>query len=102
MAEQELKVKAVRQKLGQIINWLLVFDNTSDQGDLISYLPQGSTGHILITTRNDVWQRVARKLSVKTFNREESIKFIIERTGQVDETAANLLAEELGDLPLAS
>jgi tetratricopeptide (TPR) repeat protein len=101
IAEQESKIQAVLKKLGQMIHWLLVFDNAAGPEDISSFLPQGSGGQIIITSRNDVWQRLARKVEIKTFNREESIMFLIERTGQRDEAAANRLANELGDLPLA-
>ena len=101
IAEQELKVQAVRQKLGQMTDWLLVFDNAGNPKDISPYLPQGNTGHIIITSRNDVWQRLAQKVPIKIFDRGESIEFLIKRTGQEDEAGANQLAEELGDLPLA-
>jgi tetratricopeptide (TPR) repeat protein len=44
---------------------------------------------------------VARPLSVRPLAREDAIKFLLERTAQSDRAAANDLAEELGDLPLA-
>ena len=34
IAEQELKVQAVRQKLGQMTDWLLVFDNAGEPEDI--------------------------------------------------------------------
>lgn len=49
--EQRLKINAVRQRLGQIFNWLLVFDNAIRPEDLMSYLPQGSSGHVIITVK---------------------------------------------------
>jgi len=101
MTEQETKVQAVRQKLGQMTGWLLVFDNAGKHEDISPYLPQGGGGHIIITSRNDVWQRLAHKVPIKTFDRIESIEFLVKRTGQGDETGANELAHELGDLPLA-
>jgi tetratricopeptide (TPR) repeat protein len=101
MAEQVSKVQAVRQKLGQFTGWLLVFDNAGRSEDISPYLPQGSGGHIIITSRNDVWQRLAQKVSMKPFDRAESIKFLVKRTEKEDEAGANILADELGDLPLA-
>ena len=99
--EQQLKVEAVRRRLGEISGWLLVFDNAGGPEDLRPYIPQGGGGHLIITSRNDVWQRVARKLPLKTFSRGESVKFLVKRTGIQDEPGAVRLAEELGDLPLA-
>lgn len=99
--DQQVTVQAVRRWLGQNKNWLLVLDNADDPTNIHDYLPQGITGHVLVTSRNPNWGGVAIRLSVKKFERTESIKFLCKRTGQTDEITANKLAEELGDLPLA-
>ena len=101
MVEQDAKVAAVLKKLGQTPDWLLVFDNAAGPEEIRTFLPQTSTGHIIITSRNDVWHRLAQKVYVETFDRKESIEFLVKRTGKDDEAGANLLADELGDLPLA-
>ena len=56
---------------------------------------------MIITSRNPNWGGVAESLQVEKFQRDESIEFLLTRTGEPDQVAANELAEELGDLPLA-
>jgi tetratricopeptide (TPR) repeat protein len=94
-------IQDVRRWLSQNINWLLVFDNADKPEDIYDYLPQGRTGHVLITSRHQDWSEVASVLQVPVLARDESINFFLLRTGQLDSKAANELAEELGDLPLA-
>ena len=92
---------AVRQWLEQHEGWLLVFDNTPGPSEVREYLPKAATGHVIITSRSPTWTGVARPLRVEVFDRAESVDFLLRRTGQPDEDAAEALAEELGDLPLA-
>jgi tetratricopeptide (TPR) repeat protein len=100
-AEQEDQVAAVRRWLSQHDRWLLIFDNAGKPEDLMSYLPQGGGGQVLITSRYAAWRGTARPLDVRVWHRGESVAFILKRTGQQDEAAAVELAQELGDLPLA-
>jgi len=93
--------KAVKRWLEHNSGWLLIFDNAWDQKDVRDYLPQGGAGHLIITSRNPQWSGVAKLLPVEVFDRTESIVFLCKRTGQDDRKAADALADELGDLPLA-
>lgn len=99
--EQRVVATAVREWLNHNADWLLVLDNARSIEDLQECLPQSRAGHVLITSRNPNWGRVARALEVEVLDREASVKFLVQRTGQTDERAASLLADELGDLPLA-
>ena len=99
--EQEAIIRAVRQWLNTRHGWLLVFDNARDADTLRDYLPDGAGGHVLITSRNPDWKTIGTPLEIKVWQRDESIAFLKERTGLDQQTDANLLAEELGDLPLA-
>jgi hypothetical protein len=91
---------AVCQALTRRNRWLLVFDNANAPGELDRLLPRGGAGRVLITSRNPHWP-FASELDVPMLNRPASIRFLLERTEQRDETAACTLAAELGDLPLA-
>jgi tetratricopeptide (TPR) repeat protein len=91
---------AVVAALGASENWLLVFDNAQTAGDLVGVLPGGS-GHVLITSRNRSWSRVARRLDLAVFTRAESVAFVGARSQRDEPDAAAELAQELGDLPLA-
>ena len=93
--------KAVKRWLEHNLGWLLIFDNAQDPGEIRNYLPLGGAGHIIITSRNPHWGGVAKLLPAHVFDRAESIEFLCKRTGQEDKDAADALADELGDLPLA-
>jgi tetratricopeptide (TPR) repeat protein len=99
--DQSETVRAVKHWLEHNSSWLLIFDNANDQKVVRNYIPQGGAGHIIITSRNPDWGSVARLLPVKKFNRADSTEFLYKRTGQDDRDAADALADELGDLPLA-
>ncbi len=83
--------------------WLVIFDNAPDAAAIGNHLPRNSTGHILITSRDQSWRGVARPLPVAPLAREDSINFLTVRTGRTapsDREAAKHPADELGDLPL--
>ena len=94
-------IKKVRYHLGNRSDWLLVFDNAGDKKSITSFLPQGTSGHVVITSRNKDWQGVAKSLTVYKWDRAESIDYLIKRTRIEDREGANKLAKTLGDLPLA-
>ena len=99
--DQRVVVEAVRKWLQQNGYWLLVFDNAGEPAAVRGYLPQGATGHVIITSRNPSWGAVANSLSVEVMERTEAIGFLHKRTGQADDEATDKLAAALGDLPLA-
>ena len=99
--DQSETVRAVKRWLEHNSGWLLIFDNAHDPEAIRDYIPQGGAGHVIITSRNPGWGSVARLLPVKEFDRADSIEFLLRRTGQDDQDAADALADELGDLPLA-
>jgi len=103
-SEQSAIVGAVRRWLNQNGGWLLVFDNAQYPRDVNNYLPQGSTGHVIITSRNSNWRGDVSALSVDLMERKEAVDFLLKRTNSTkstDRRAASRLAKALGDLPLA-
>jgi tetratricopeptide (TPR) repeat protein len=81
--------------------WLLVFDNADQPEELREYIPAGP-GDVLITSRNPAWQATTTAVQVDVFARKESVQFLGIRTEeQVTGAEADLLADKLGDLPLA-
>ena len=100
-ADLRIVAEAVRRRLEQSGRWLLVFDNAVEASQVREYLPQVTTGHVVITSRNPAWGGIASPLPVHVFDRDESVEFLLRRTGQSDEAAAGELAEAVGDLPLA-
>ncbi|GAA4412755.1 hypothetical protein GCM10023148_06690 [Actinokineospora soli] len=78
--------------------WLLVFDNAEEPAALTPFLP-GGRGHVIITSRNPDWGRLARPVAVGGFTRAESVAVLRERAPGL--AGAERVAEALGDLPLA-
>ncbi len=80
--------------------WLLVFDNVNTSEDIGEFLRIGS-GHIIVTSRSDVWAGIAQVVEVNVFHREESIAFLRSRLADIRQQDADELASRLDDLPLA-
>ena len=80
--------------------WLLVFDNAENRVDVTPWLPGGG-GHVLITTRERGWDEIAAPVEVDVLARSESVVILQNRVPGLDAVDADLLAAELGDLPLA-
>ncbi|MFD9542057.1 FxSxx-COOH system tetratricopeptide repeat protein [Streptomyces sp. NPDC060022] len=81
--------------------WLLVFDNADDPERLRRYFPQGGSGHILVTSRNQAWSQHGDALPVDVFLREESIEHLQRRAPGLSVEDAAQVATAVGDLPLA-
>jgi hypothetical protein len=81
-------------------HWLLIFDNADAPDDLEPFLP-GGPGHVLITSRNPVWSRVAEPVEIDVFSRDESVEHLQRRVPGLSDENARIVAEKLGDLPLA-
>ncbi|ALG12738.1 FxSxx-COOH system tetratricopeptide repeat protein [Kibdelosporangium phytohabitans] len=80
--------------------WLLVFDNAGSPESVRPFFP-ASAGHIIVTSRDMHWARVANVVEVDLFTREESIQMLRRIGGDISEADADRLADALGDLPLA-
>ncbi|MEO3802794.1 FxSxx-COOH system tetratricopeptide repeat protein [Nonomuraea sp. B1E8] len=81
--------------------WLLIFDNAEEPEYIKDFIPRGP-GHVLITSRNSRWSDHEPTIEVDVFRREESIAFLAKRLGDaIAQPEADLLADKLGDLPLA-
>ena len=81
--------------------WLLIFDNADQPEDLIDIIPFGP-GDVLITSRNHRWQSKVETVPVDVFARAESAEFLAKRVPKgLTDRESDLLAEKLGDLPLA-
>jgi tetratricopeptide (TPR) repeat protein len=80
--------------------WLLIFDNADDPASLEPYFPGGS-GHVLVTSRNPAWSRVAEPVEIDVFTRQESLEHLQRRVPTLGDQEAIMVADALGDLPLA-
>jgi hypothetical protein len=81
--------------------WMLVLDNVSGPEKLRGIIPAGGTGHVLITSQAGVWPDQRVVLSVPPLTEADAVQLLISASGDTDETAAAMLAAELGGLPLA-
>jgi cellulose biosynthesis protein BcsQ len=80
--------------------WLLIYDNA--EPDVIEgLLPSAGSGHVLITSRNPAWSREAHSFEVDLFSRDESVALMRRFNPTLERDDADLVAQELGDLPLA-
>jgi hypothetical protein len=80
--------------------WLLVFDNAEDPEDVARWLP-GGAGHVLITSRAHGWDELAFPVEVDVMDRGESVALLRRRVSGLNEADAGLVAQAVGDLPLA-
>ena len=80
--------------------WLLVFDNAENLKDIARWLP-GGNGHVLITSRVGGWDEVAVPVEVDVLKRGESVTLLRRRIPGLGRKDAGLIAQTLGDLPLA-
>ena len=100
-AEQIAFVNIVRHWLEQTTRkWLLIFDTAPDQDWLDEFLPVRGNGHVLITSQNPNWHRLANVVPVAPFTSGEGQTFVVNRTGESDSAAVDRLVELLGRLPL--
>ena len=94
-------VARAKQYLGSRSGWLLVFDNADNPSDVLAWLPEGP-GQVIITSRHDGWRQVAADvIEVDVFVRAESIALLRRLTPTLPAQNADIISEQLGDLPLA-
>ena len=106
--DQEEAVQAVLTRLNRADGWLLILDNVEDRGAVRRFVPDRDRGDVLITSRESVFAELGmpRTVDVGDLGRDESVRFLLTRTGRADSgdderSSAAQLAVELGNLPLA-
>ena len=85
--EQQLVVHAVKQWFETHTGWLLIFDNADDLAMVRDYLPEGTKGHTLLTTRAQAMGGLARKIELVTMEPKEGAEFLLRRAGIIAEDA---------------
>jgi tetratricopeptide (TPR) repeat protein len=86
--------------LGTNQDWLLIFDNMEVPDLVFGFIPKNPSGDVIITTRN-AFENGIYSLKVPVLNREDSRELLSILTDQTDEKILDLIADILGDLPLA-
>lgn len=81
--------------------FLLIYDDAKSPMVVRDWLP--STGaHVLCTTRwSSDWYGVATELPLTVFTPEDAVRFLEARAARQDGPSADVLASDLGHLPLA-
>jgi hypothetical protein len=92
---------AVLDALRRQDGWLLIFDRATTPDELQGWLPGGTGGQVLITSRNPAWGAIATRVDVDVLDRAESVDLLTRRLPGLDPHTAGRVAAELGDLPLA-
>ncbi|MDP9191942.1 MAG: FxSxx-COOH system tetratricopeptide repeat protein [Acidobacteriota bacterium] len=101
LIDEHAIVQAVKRHLAERPRWLLIFDDADDAANVESYLPGGTMGCAIVTSRNPPRPGTATPLAVDVLTRDESVELLLSHSGVDDREGADALAHELGDLPLA-
>ena len=80
---------------------LLVFDNATDPDRLRTHVPAAGTTQIVITSTDHALTEFGVAVPVDIYSRDESHRYLRDRTGLDDDTGAGAVADQLGDHPLA-
>ncbi|MGW6354623.1 FxSxx-COOH system tetratricopeptide repeat protein [Streptomyces sp. NPDC055092] len=99
-AGSEPNARALLDHLRTQQRWLIVLDNAEDPAQIEPWLPEGP-GHVLITSRNHDWRGIAHQTGLDVFARSDSLAYLRTRIPGTTVAQADLLAQDLGDLPLA-
>jgi transcriptional regulator with XRE-family HTH domain len=111
---QALIVAAIKRRLSDYEEWLLVFDNVVDLSTIGDFIPQTGKGHVLLTTRDQVAGDVIHyQIKLDKMEPEEGTLFLLRRakilsmdaspniTSVPNLDAARAISEALDYLPLA-
>jgi tetratricopeptide (TPR) repeat protein len=100
-AHSEKTAKAALRRLAeQRATWLFVYDNVTAPDHIINLLPSAGA-RVLITSRFSDWSELADEVALDMLPPEEAVALLESRTGRKDAEGARILAEALGNLPLA-
>jgi hypothetical protein len=104
--EQAVQTKAVLDWLRDHQRWLLIADNADTDGAKTAVLERLSPsldGHVLITSKISDWPVNIRAVRLDPLSPDEATRYLLARGDHDagDQAAAGLLAQELGNLPIA-
>ncbi|MFF1472868.1 FxSxx-COOH system tetratricopeptide repeat protein [Streptomyces mirabilis] len=99
-AGTEANSHALLEHLRTRHRWLLILDNAEQPDQIERWLPEGP-GHVLVTSRNPDWHGIAHQSDLDVFTRTDSLAYFQARIPGITTEQADLLAQDLGDLPLA-
>ncbi len=97
------QVDLIRSQLGFLKGtWLLIFDDASTPLEIVDFVPPGTEGSVIVTSRYPAeWQGKVTTHELSSFSREESVTYLTRTIPDADSEDANTLAESLNNLPAA-
>jgi TIR domain len=108
--DQNLIVAAVKTWLNTHEGWLLILDNADDLTVVREFLPSGTQGHVLLTTRAAATGQIAQAVELKKMSHHDGALFLLRRAKriadqaeweaatEVDRQVALEIAQEMGCL----
>ncbi|MBB4894319.1 tetratricopeptide (TPR) repeat protein [Streptomyces olivoverticillatus] len=99
-AGTEYNARILLQHLRTRHRWLVILDNAEHPDQIEPWTPDG-TGHTLITSRDPNWRGLAHQTGLDVFTRTDSLAYLEARLPSISADEAGVLAEAVGDLPLA-
>jgi hypothetical protein len=105
-ADPETLQALVHDRLRSVPGWLLIFDNADQAADIRPWLPAvpmppGVPGHVIITTRRGGFAAMGPVLDLDVIDLPDAVRMLRARVPDLDQDTGELIAEELGRLPLA-
>ncbi len=106
-------VEAVKRWLNDHHDWLLILDNMEDLSILNDFIPPGSKGSILLTTRTQSTRTFAHRINLEQMEPDEGALLLLRRAVRIecdapleaapaaDCSAAREISRIMGGLPLA-
>jgi tetratricopeptide (TPR) repeat protein len=85
--DQRKIVDAVKSWFQSHTGWLLILDNADDIAMVQAFIPSGSKGHILLTTRAHAIGHVAWRIEVEKMQLDEGAIFLLHRAKLLDPDA---------------
>jgi tetratricopeptide (TPR) repeat protein len=111
--DQRLVISAVKRWLETNSGWLFILDNVETLALVRDYVPLGTSGHMLLTTRAQSMSGLARKVEIDTMELEDGALFLLRRAGiiaqdapldnvaEADQTTARAIVQAMEAIPLA-
>jgi|SRR5579875_235828 transcriptional regulator with XRE-family HTH domain len=112
-SDQEHQIDAVKRWLNDNQNWLLILDNIDDLSILNDFIPHGSRGAILLTTRTQSTRTFAHCINLEQMEPDEGALLLLRRSVRIecdasledappaDRGMAREISRMMGGLPLA-
>src|SRR5258708_869644 len=77
--DQQQMLSLVKNWFVQHTDWLFIFDNADEMLLLQEFLPVGGKGHLLITTRDQAVESMAKSFEVKKLTKEDGLALLLKR-----------------------